>query len=367
MHRVALLLILLVPAAAAQETTVIPEPREWPSCDTPEPVLFAQAPFGLENLAFDGNGSLFLTAFDAGLYQAFPNGTIRFVARDDRPSATPAGGLDSQNAFMGIDVGPDGALYVAEGLSITAPVAARVLRFPVPGNATFEVYAQGFDGANGLAVTPDGVVYVVHGFRTEVWRITAPSQWTKWTEVPSGNGLVEHPDGRLVFSQVADPAQGVLAINVATGERKTLMAFNAGASVGGAVPLVGSDGALLQKGVDDLVVLADGRIVATGHFRKQFLLGDPATGDVCILLEGARAEPTSARVAKGFGTWDGWVFLTDNSGDIHAVDLRPVAAQPALDAGHDGTTTTERPVPAVGLAAGLLLVAGAWLLRRRAS
>ncbi len=368
---VALLLLFLLAAAIsanAQQTAVVPEPRELPDCSTPDPVLFATLPNGIENLAFDGNGTLFLTAFQAGLYQAFPNGTVEFITKDDRPIPPDTSPIDGPNNFMGVDLGPDGALYVSEGMGIVGPVDARVLRFPVPGQPEFEVYASGFEGANGLAVTPDGVVYLVNGFRTELWRITGPGQWTKHADFVTGNGLVEHPDGRLVMSIVGDPADAVVAFNASTPDkRETLFRFNAGPSGVAGPAGVQTSGAVMTKGVDDLAVLDDGRIVASAHLRLQFLLGTPATGEACVLMNGARAEPTSARVAKGFGEWDGFVFLTDNAGDIHAVDLRPQAPlPPPPSASPPGEQAPGKDSPGAGtVTAAIALAAVACFGRRR--
>ncbi|MEK6985457.1 MAG: hypothetical protein AABX89_03620 [Candidatus Thermoplasmatota archaeon] len=361
LHALLLGALLLLPLAAAQETTVLPEPLELPDCDVPAPLLFAHVDgVGFENLAFDGHGRLFLTAFENGLYQAFPNGTVAFVAKDERPIPLQENlELNRPNAFMSPDIGPDGALYVSEGLSIPAPVSARILRFPVPGQPEFEVYADGFDGANGMAWGSDGNLYLAHGFRTELWQVTAKDTYTVFGNYPTVNGVVALPDGRLGIAQFGDPAQGVSAINLTTGDVEVLFRFNPGPSIAGNQPgLKIGVGPAQSKGVDDFVVLDDGRIVATAHFRLQFLLGNPATGEECILLSGAAAEPTSARVATGFGPWDGWVFLVDNGGDVHAVDLRPADAShvPAVPADGGSTEAPEgaQKSPGLGLVAMLL-------------
>lgn len=360
---VALLVLLALPVAAAQETTALPEPRESPACEgAGEAVLFAKATeTGFENLAFDGAGNLFLTGFGSGLWRAWPNGTLAFVAADPREPDPP--GFDDPNAFMGVDVGPDGALYVSVGLSVAAPVAGRVLRFPVPGEPAFEAYAVGLPGANGLAVTPDGVVYVVHGFRDEVWRVPAAGAVELWTRVLTGNGLVEHPDGeRLVFGQVADGTNRALAVRLDDpAVRETLVTFNAGPSgedPGAADP----SKPVHAKGVDDLVVASDGRVYAAAHLRLQVLRGDPATGEACVLLGEAAGRgpqagpPTSARIARGFGAWDGWLFATNAAGEIWAVDIGdrpPAAAAPEED---DGAVTPAAGFAFVALAAALAAV-----------
>lgn len=359
------LVVGLAPFVAGQTTTVLPEPNELPMCDTPPAVLFAHVDgVGFENLAFDGNGSLFITAFQDGLYQAFPNGTIRFVAKDERPVPADEDVRSNRpNAFMAAAIGPDGALYVSEGLSIPSPVSARVLRFPVPGQPQFEVYAQGFDGANGMAWGSDGNLYLAHGFRTELWQITAKDTYTVFGHYPTVNGVVALPDGRLGIAQFGDPAQGVTAIDLGTGDHEVLFRFNPGIGIAGnEVGANLSPGAVHAKGVDDFAVLDDGRIVATGHFRLQFLLGDPATGETCILVDGTSAEPTSARVAKGFGSWDGWVFLVDNAGDVRAVDLRPASPLPTEPNEEPGS---DNEAPGLGLVWLVGLVAACALFARR--
>lgn len=333
------LALFLVPLAAAQTTLPVPEPNELPDCGLSEPILFAKADASFENLAFDGVGSLWLTAFEQGLWRASPNGTVEFVARDEEaPAAT---GLDDPGAFMGIDVGPDGALYVAEGLSIAQPVPARVLRFPTPGAPEFEVYAEGMDGVNGLAVTPDGVVYVAHGFRDELWRIPAKGEVEAWTQVVTVNGVVEHPDGeRLVVAQVAAEGTPATAIRFDDpASREVLVRFN---PTGGPVHL---------KGVDDLVVAPDGVVYGSAHLRDQVLRGDPASGEVCVAMDFTRlAEsgvgenlPTSVRIARGFGEWDGKLFSIDAAGEIWVQDIGLAGAEVPTPGGTEDPRATAVP------------------------
>lgn len=359
--RACLLLIALAAAASgavAQQTAAVPEPQEAPPCDdVPPPVLFADVDAALENLAFDGQGNLFLTGFGRGLFRAWPNGTIAHVVADERAADAPP--PNGPNAFMGVDVGPDGALYVSQGLSITAPVAARVLRFPVAGEPAFEVYAEGMDGANGLAVTPDGVVYVVHGFRDEVWRIPAKGQLELWTRLPGANGLVEHPDGkRLVTVPVPDTSNTVTAVTLDDPQRReALFQFNVGASaLAPGAPALARP--VMTKGIDDLVVADDGRVYASAHLRLQVLRGDPSSGEMCVLIDFTQrstegGEPTSVRIARGFGEWDGWLFSTDNFGEIWAVDIRAPGTGTATGAGTGTGVDAERSMPlgALSLAA----------------
>lgn len=359
--------ILSAVSASAQQTMLVPEPNEMPACSGQQVVPFAQVEGAVENLAFDGNGSLFVTAFGRGLYQVWPNGTVRHVVADTRP-APPNVPVSEQNAFMGIDVGPDGALYVAEGQSIGSPVAARILRFPVPGEPGFEVVADGFDGLNGLAVTPDGTIYAAHGFRNEVYRIRNGTS-DVWAEILTANGLVEHPDGkRLVVAQVADPSTHIVAISIDDpSQRETLAKFNGWPALDNPAGF-NAMGPLNPKGVDDLVLLDDGMVVAAAHLRMQFLAANTGSGR-CILVDGTRGEPTSARVAVGFGEWDGWVFGTDQAGDITAINVTAMrepgvvmVLPPVEEPGETETGEKESPGPAFATLIALVLLVA---LRRR--
>lgn len=328
------------PGLEAQELLILPEPFEYPPCDVPAPVLFAQLDTMLENLEFDGNGTLFVTAFADGLFRLDVNKTVEHVAVSDRTRAgSEVEPFQISTAFMGVAVGADGALYVAEGHGIGLEVDGRVLRFPVPGEGEYEVFADGFPNTNGLAADRDGNLYLAHGFRDELWKIGPDGEWELWTRVPDVvNGIVEHPDGeRLVIAPVGDASDSVFAIPLdRPDQRELLFRFRGGPSMSGDLapdpmrPMV-------NDGIDDLGMTLDGRILASGHATGQFLMGDPATGEACILLDGARGEPSSIREARGFGEWDGWAFTTDFSGDVWAIDVRTgdTDAQAEADPGPD--------------------------------
>lgn len=320
----ALVLVAMIGGAMAQDTSVLPEPFEFPPCQIPEPLRFAQLGVMIENLEFDGNGSLYVTAFEEGLYRLFPDGTAEHIGKSDRPRDPTEDELTGSNRFMGVAYGPDEAVYVAEGMATSRPVDARILRYIDLDNGTFEVFANGFEGANGLAVDDEGNLYLAHGFNEKLWKIQPDGSWAVWTEVPDVvNGVVEHPDGeRLVIAPLGDPSNTVLAIPFDEPDaREVLFRFNAPPSPSGMrAPAVGQP--LFTKGIDDLAVAPDGRVLISAHMRMQFAMGDPATGEACILLDGTRGEPSSIRVSKGFGDWEGWAFGIDFSGDVWAFDIR---------------------------------------------
>ncbi|MGB0652075.1 MAG: SMP-30/gluconolactonase/LRE family protein [Thermoplasmatota archaeon] len=360
----ALPLLLLLPVASSQVIPFyneLPEPQPWPSCGI-EPVVFADAEVGFENLHFL-EGVLYLTAFEDGLYQAFANGRVEHITTPDPGRNGPE--------VMGL-ASMDGALYVSQGLGVTTDVDGRVLRFPEPGLPAFEVFATGFGGANGMVAAPDGHLYLAHGFRTELYRIAPDGSWTTWAEGLVPNGLSLHPDGdRLVVGQVGELGSGVEAWSLADpSQREQLFAFNA---VNTGAPVASDPGApVVPHLMDDVAVTADGRVLLTSHERFKTLMGDPATGEACVLFEHADS-PTSVRVAEGFGSWDGMVFAVDLAGVIQAADIGLMAAPSQggeegdladdAGAGDDG----DEEAPGAGAAFILLALAlAAFVGRRRA-
>lgn len=323
----ALVLLLLLPLASAQIVPVyhqIPDPQEYPPCDTPDPVLFADVGVATENLLFH-DGTLYLTAFGDGLWQAHPDGSFeQIVADPPAPGLTP---LDAGSSMMGI-AARDGALYVSQGLSILTPVDARILRFDLPGAPEYTVVADGFDGLNGMVAAPDGNLYVAHGFNADLYQVRPDGSWSVWAQIPTVNGLSLHPDGdRLVYAAVNDIGSAVRTISLDDpSDTQLVFTFNA---VDPMTPAADAGKALLPKTIDDLVVLPDGRVVVAAHERLEILMGDPSTGEACILKDNLSDAPTSVRLADGFGAWDGWVFSTDNAGEIWAMQVVDVAESEA--------------------------------------
>lgn len=353
-------LLVVLPPAVAQQTAMLPEPREYPDCDLPEPRLFIELAESIENLAFDGKGSLFLTTYQGLLYRAFPDGTAHVVwAETERATVTP--GVQPES-LTGLAVGPQGALFVAQGHSVpSAAVNGRVLRFPEPGGPAFDVYAEGFPSTNGMAADAAGNLYLAHGFRDEIWRIAPGGAWTLWTRLPGANGLVLHPDGaHLVVGTVSDPAQPVTSLALADPQdRQVLFRWNIGPSPDD--PGSGDTAKPVHdKGLDDLVVALDGRLYVSAHLRWQVLRGDPATGEGCVAIDYTElrdvppgftgGEPTSVRIAEGFGDWDGFLFSTDAAGQVWVLDIRPApptgaAADDDAPAAQDGDGRTVGGTP----------------------
>jgi hypothetical protein len=361
MRGIPLLALLCVGGAAAQIIPGydrLPDPNEYGPCEGIEAMLFATLPSGLENLHFL-DGSLYLTAFGEGLYRAWPNGTFDLVLSEPQPSsATPLGG---PRFMMGL-ASHGGDLFVAQGQSVVEPVPARILRFDEPGSPEYSVFADGFDGVNGMVADGQGNLYVAHGFREGLYKVTPNGQWSLWLDLPTVNGVDLHPSGdRIVVAQVADTGSHVVAVSLADPQQREVMfQFNAVDAAAGADP----GKALVAKLVDDLTVHPDGRVFVASHERLQTLMGDPASDQACILKGDHGASPTSVRLASGFGDWDGWLFSTDGAGEVWAFDVRPDAEKttpPPGDAGSDRTRKSTPLGPAIVPVA--LALAVAWTRR----
>lgn len=313
-------LLLLMPLVGAQIVPMydqLPDPNEYGSCDL-EVQSFAQLPVGLENLHFH-NGTMYVTAFGDGLWQVQPNGSFsQIVADAARPGATP---VDAHHNMMGVTSFGD-HLFVSQGQSLATPVDGRILRF-VPGQAEYEVFADGFDGVNGMAADGDGNLYVAHGFREGVYKVTPDGAWSLWKELPSANGVSIHPDGEhLVLAAAFDAGARVIAVPFSNPDTDIeLFTFNALSPLG---PTVDVGNAVVPKLLDDITVAGD-RVIGTSHERLQTLLGDPETGETCVLATHGNS-PTSVRIASDFDGWHGYAFITDNDGLIQVVQLEETSA-----------------------------------------
>lgn len=363
------LVLLGSPVAGQIIPMIVPEPQEYPTCDLPEPVLFASidgTDLGFENLIFL-NGRMYATAFQDGFYEFYTNGTHKLIPAEDRgPGPTYQ---DRPTAMMGL-ASVDGALFVSQGLSVVGPVDARILRFEDPESGEFTVYANGFDGANGMAADNDGNLYLAHGFREGIYKVQPDGSWDLWMTKAVANGVSLHPDGdRLVVGYVSSIGSRVITVPLDNpAAEETLFVFNAADPE--AIEEVDPEKPLATKLVDDLVVGSDGMVYATAHERLQTIRGDPATGDACLVIDSYVGAPTSARIAYDFGEWDGWLFTTDNAGDIYAVDIRGQTTNQSSDNTEDigrpeSDNTARTPLPAWIAFVSILGLAAYTRLRRK--
>ncbi|HLE97013.1 MAG TPA: hypothetical protein VI997_06530 [Candidatus Thermoplasmatota archaeon] len=311
------LLALLLAAAFLAAAPVRAGPVTHEACeDAATPVPFAANPRDLENLHFH-EGKLFVTGADAKLH-AFASDETDTVVAD----------LGARSGAM--VTGADGALHVRVG-------SADVWRFP--GDGTHTVVATGLAGANGMAVDAAGNLYVSDEPTGRIYKLPvgSPASWTVWTRLEGPNGLV------------ADDARGVLWTVLTTDGRSSVVALSlADASVVDEIPLtfgafslnvfwpfsdfshppVAVHGAsdptspVLFKALDDLTLAPDGRLYVAAWMPGEILRVDPTTRAACVVASGF-AQPSSVRIASGFGAFDGDLFVTDFGGHAQLVTDTP--------------------------------------------
>ena len=295
----ALVLLAFVPSLAGQAT-------QDPCPEAPTPELFAAWDSSLENLAFDGHGHLYLS--DAG--------------RDRLVRFTPDGKSEValEGVGNGLVWGPDERLYVAKAEGD----AWDILR-SVDANATaFGTYATGLPAYNGMAFDAVGNLYVsddnIAPPETPPDLVRVPAgggSWEPWTDVYGPDGLALDPGLNALYTVVpADQSSPVLLLSTTDRSATQVVAylsFGVATLAPGAHPPQGDPAYPEPKGLDDLTLGPDGLLYIAAHLSGELIRLDPDTAEACILASGLE-EPSSVRVAHGFGAHGGKLFVTTFGG-----------------------------------------------------
>ena len=264
--------------------------------------------YGVENLAFDGKGSLFVTDLGGRIYVIEP------TANSFRGKVV--GGRNVGESCFGIAVGTDGTIYVAVEISdadngkltrhIVKTTKKRLLDknlSPVSAPLTDHI-----EGLNGIElVKKDGSEYLYLTSSNENWvypkgrilrvDINAKDKFKKPVKLDDDlgivNGLSFSPDGSVLY--FTDTINGVWAFHLESGKKEQV--YN-------------PDGLLTF--VDDLATSEDGTVwfalnsesaivpIKNKKVRKGYSIGN-------------LGAPSSMKFGKGIGFKSKWLYVTELS------------------------------------------------------
>ncbi|WP_327101486.1 SMP-30/gluconolactonase/LRE family protein [Nocardia vinacea] len=257
----------------------------------------------LENLDTDGSGGFYVTGIVDG-YLAHIDAAGKF--------AKLVTGLDHPAGVR--VVGRSVYFVTGDGL---AEAPGTLQRYDIDTGAVTILLTE-LNGPNGLLELPDGdLVFAtigINGPPTGISRYRpSTGEYTKtWSNLPWTNGLALAPDGKSIYT-----------------DNMTLRVFR--------VPLDDPGNATVVAGAPDLVALLDdmeatraGQLFVADHIQGAVYQIDPATGAGCTIITGLikpgpmRNPPdgaTSVRIARD---GDGWaLFVTSMDGTLRR--LRPPA------------------------------------------
>jgi len=264
-----------------------------------------------ENLAFDGNGLMWVT----------------------RPVVDPVAGLGLVEAYS-----PDGALQ--KTLELPQPQGIReyggqmfvnsggntIVRFdPRADHPVPEPFATGLNGGNGLAVDDDGNFYVGPESSNPVIKVTSDGVVdNNWATAEGVNGVSVSEDGHLYGAVTKDQRSRVVNIPLAAPTQYSTLTYLSSGAVTLApslVPPVLTE-PLLPKGPDDLEVGPHDALYVAAFLAGELLRVDRRTGMACVLVSGL-LTPTSVRFPVGFGPYQraSDMFVTEASGRILRVHV----------------------------------------------
>jgi streptogramin lyase len=260
-------------------------------------VFHAAAATWYENLAFDGDGTMWVS-------NLFGNALERYDSSGRLLESVPVtapGGL-SMHA---------GRLYAASGDSATSLGEGSVVSLD-PQNATVPptVLVTDLPSANGLSTDSSGNVYVANTLGGGVLKIrpngTLDSTWTNAAPIPTTNGVLV--SGGTVYTDAdLDVTSPVYAMPLSTP---------------GSYHAVARLSLAITKELDDLTTAPDGDLYVAANADGQIIRVNPATGSSCVLV-GGLVNPTSVRMPIDFGTDNParTFYVTEEAGAILRINV----------------------------------------------
>jgi sugar lactone lactonase YvrE len=251
----------------------------------------------LENLAFDGHGSITISALSQGrLLKLTRRGKLSTLLA---PAVAP-GGESRLGHLLYFNTGD------TEPIEPTGTVDRLDLR-----TGRHVTWAHGLTMPNGLVVLPDGDA-IVTGLATGVTRVPArdPNHpQFDWAAVYSTNGIAVDHSGRWLYVDRTLTSDGeVDRVLISDPSR---------------VKVVGRLGAGVEP--DDMAIDRHGILYVAGFGTGKIYRLDPLTGSSCVIASGL-THPTSARFG-GAGWPSGDLFVTDAGG--HLSELAPARHLPS--------------------------------------
>jgi sugar lactone lactonase YvrE len=249
----------------------------------------------LENLAFDGRGSITLSALAQGrILRLSRDGSVSTLV----DSAFAPGGQALRGRFLyfntGDTVGPQAANGTVDRLDL------------VTGRRS--TWARDLAMPNGLVLLRNGdaIVSGGQGFGRKLTRVPARDPAhprRRWAKIDGGNGLAVDPTGRWLYVSRTLSADGEIVRVSIAHPRRTRVVARLG---GGALP-------------DDMAIDRRGILYVAGFGSGKLYRVNPRRHSSCAIASGL-AQPTSAR----FGG-PGWnrrhLYVTDAQG--HLSELAP--------------------------------------------
>jgi hypothetical protein len=248
----------------------------------------------LENLGFDGRGSITISALGQG--------RLLRLSRPARLSTllTPVfapGGQARRGRF----------LYFTTGNLPTSQPTGTIDRLDLRTGRR-STWARGLTAPNGLVFLPNGDAVVSRSFGSGTGLTRVPADDPDhpqfgWARLDDTNGLAVDPSGRWLYvARTFSPE----------GEVDRVLISNPGR-----IQVVGRLGAGVFP--DDMTIDRDGILYITGFASGKIYRLDPHTHSSCAIAAGL-AQPTSARFG-GHGWHPHRLYVTDASG--HLSELTP--------------------------------------------
>lgn len=255
-----------------------------PIC-TPWSVVTVASGFGmLENLAFGGDGSMYLSETSPlgnGRIQRLTPDVVRSVAV---PDVTSPGGLvvDGDTLYFTTGNGTAAGLFDTHD--------GTVEKFDVTSGAR-STYASGLVMPNGLARSTNGDLFTTRNLGVTTGLTLVPGEpphepSVVRTDLGTANGIAI--DGDTLY--VADTFEPQLKITVLDTR-----------DPGGAVRTIAVDGFGPFTASDDMTVGPDGQIYLAQNLASRVLRIDPESGSSCVIGEGM---PLTSSVRFGESGWN---------------------------------------------------------------